>query len=178
MRKILGIIGIALICLISFGTFFGLARGTLNDIAGFDFQTVNEANYIKVANYNDIATEDENADIKVTVDDDGIIAIKGENKSETAYEISVTTVSLEKGDYEFVSNAKGCGEKTYHIELRDSADGQIIADNEFSVEETTSYNVLIVIEAGAEIDTEFEPVVVNKGEKTSFLVNNWNPFKK
>ena len=178
MRKILGLIGIVLICVISFGTFFGLARGTLNNIAGFDFKTVNEANYIKVANYNNIATGD-NVDIKVTVDEDGIIAIKGENKSETANEILVVSgLSLEKGDYEFVSNAKGCGEKTYHIELRDTADGQIIADNKFTVEETTSYNVIIVIEAGAEIDTEFEPVLVKKGEKTNFFVNNWNPFKK
>ena len=59
MRKYLGIIGIFIICVISFGTFFGLARGTLNDIAGFGFQTVNEANYIKVDDYTLQNIEDE-----------------------------------------------------------------------------------------------------------------------
>lgn len=177
-RKILGIIGIALICVVSFGTYFGFARATINEIAGFDFQTVNEANYIKVDDYTIASTEDEDAAIQVTVDEDGIITIKGENETESATELTVTTVTLEKGDYEFVSNAKGCDEKTYHIELRDAEGGQIIADEEFTIDETTTYNVIIVIEVDASIDTEFAPVLVEQGEKTSFLVNNWNPFKK
>lgn len=171
--KLFGFIAIALIFLVSFGTFFGLRRSAINNIAGVDFRQVNEANYIKVADYNELV---DNGDIKVTVDDDGVITLEGKNNSEASCEFIVTTVTLEKGDYEFVSHAKGCGEKTYHIELRDSADGQIIADEEFTVEEDTTYQVIIVVEAGAEIDTDFEPVLVKAGEKTNFFVNVWNLF--
>lgn len=179
MRKYLGIIAIAFIFIFSFGTFFGLARGTLNNIAGFDFQTVNEENFIKVDDYVIAATEeDAEADIKISIDEDGIITLDGKNKTEEAVEMQVVTVSLEKGSYEFVSNAKGCSEDTYQVIMKDSEGGKIVANEEFTLEETTTFNVYIVVYANAEVDTEFAPVIVTEGEKTSFLVNNWNIFKK
>lgn len=176
MRKFFAIIGLAFICIISFGTFFGLARGTINDLAGFEFRSVNEANYVNVEDYTLTKTEDKDAALQVTYDEDGVISIKGKNDTEAIQELVVTAVTLEKGDYEVLSHAKGCGEKTYHLELRDAADGVIIADEEFSIDDTTVFTVVIVIEAGADIDTEFSPVIVNKGEKTSFFVDNWNIF--
>ena len=178
MRKFFGIIGIALIFVISFGTFFGLARGTINSIAGFDFRTVNEANYIRVENYELTSTEDENAAIQVSIDEDGIITMKGKNEGNTALTYKVTTVSLEKGEYEFVSNTKGCSDTTYQVIMRNSNGNEVIADEKFTIEEADSYEVIIIIYGGASVDKNFAPVIVNEGEKTKFLVNNWNIFKK
>lgn len=179
MRKIFGIIGIVLLCALSFGTFFGLARNTINDIAGFDFQTINEANIIKVDDYDIVNTEDEDSKLQVSVDEDGLITVDGENDTKATVELEVVTVSLEKGEYKFVSNAKGCSDKTYQLILKDNDDGVIIADEEFNVEaETATYTVYIAIYDGAEIDAKFAPVLVKKGENTDFFVNNWNPFKK
>lgn len=177
MRKYLGIIGIFIICVISFGTFFGLARGTLNDIAGFGFQTVNEANYIKVDDYTLQNIEDD-ASIKVIIDEDGIITFDGKNDTDDTIQFVVTTLSLEAGEYEFTSNTKGCSEDTYQVILKDSEDGVIIADETFTVEETTTYTVIVEVYADAKIDTKVAPTIVDEGEKTGFFVNNWNPFKK
>ena len=155
-----------------------MSRGALNEIAGFDFQTVNEENYIKVEDYAIEATEDEDAAIKVSIDEDGIITLDGKNETESAVELEVVTITLEKGEYEFTSNTKGCSDETYQVVLKDSDDGKIIADEEFTVEETTTYTVYIVVYAGANVDRDFAPTVVNAGENTKFLVNNWNIFKK
>lgn len=176
MKKVFGLIGIILLCVISLGTFFGIGAASLNNFAGWDFKTVNEANYINVDDYTITATEDKDADIQVVIDEDGIIEVKGENKTENAVELAVVSVSLEKGDYEFVSNAKRCSKDTYQLVMKDSEGNEVIADEEFTVEETTAYTVYIVIYEGAEIDTKFAPVIVDKGESTKFLVNNWNPF--
>ena len=120
MRKALGIIAIVLLTIVTFGGFFALSRGTINEIAGFDFQTVNEKNYLKVEDYTITSTENENVDIKVTVDDDGIITLKGENKMQGVATHEVATVVLQAGDYEFVSNAKGCSKDTYQLILKDN----------------------------------------------------------
>lgn len=178
MAKTFGIIAIVVLAVISFGSFFGLARATINEIAGFDFQTVNEKNYLKVEDYTITSTENENVDIKVTVDDDGIITLKGENKMQGVATHEVAIVVLQAGDYEFVSNAKGCSKDTYQLILKDNNEGIIIADEIFTVTEATEYTVYISINGGVEINTKFAPVIVNVGESTKFIVNNWNIFKK
>ena len=178
VAKTLGIIAIVFIAVISFGSFFGLARTTINEMAGFEFQTINEKNYLKVENYVISSTENDSLDIKVTVDEDGIISLKGENKMQGIATYEVASVVLTKGDYEFVSNAKGCSEDTYQLILKDNNEGIIIADEIFTVTDTTEYTVYISINGGAEINTKFSPVIVNVGESTQFIVNNWNFFKK
>lgn len=174
MKKVLGIIAIVLLTIVTFGGFFALSRGTINEIAGFDFRTINEENYIKVDNYTITATDDKEAALQVSIDEDGIITVSGKNETEEAFEMAVTTVTLEKGKYEFASNAKGCSDETYQLVMKDNADGIIVANEEFIIEETTEYTVYIVVYAGAEIDTEFAPVLVDEGESTKFFQNNWN----
>lgn len=178
MRKYLGIIAIALIFVFSFGTFFGLTRMTLNDIAGFDFQTVNEANYIKAEDYIITATTDDEANIKVSISEDGIITLNGKNDTEESMTFAICEITLEKGDYVIKSNAKRCSDDTYQVIMTDSEGGKIIANEEFAIDETTTYTVSIVVYEGAEVNTEFAPVVVDDGEATTFYVNNWNVFSK
>ena len=105
-------------------------------------------------------------------------SLKGENKMQGIATYEVASVVLTKGDYEFVSNAKGCSEDTYQLILKDNNEGIIIADEIFTVTDTTEYTVYISINGGAEINTKFSPVIVNVGESTKFIVNNWNFFKK
>ena len=102
VAKTLGIIAIVFIAVISFGGFFGLARTTINEMAGFEFQTINEKNYLKVENYVISSTENDSLDIKVTVDEDGIISLKGENKMQGIATYEVASVVLTKGEYEAV----------------------------------------------------------------------------
>ena len=176
LRKTGGIIVVALVAVVLLGAFGGITMGAINEIAGFNLKTVNEANFFKVGEYDIVDTTDEDADIKIDVTEDGVINIEGKHKGEEALEILVDTVTLTKGDYVLKSHAKRDGEDRYQLILKDAADGKIVADAEFTVESDTTYTAYIVIQPDVKVDVEFSPVLVEDGEKTGFYVYDWNIF--
>lgn len=176
-RKIGGLAAICVIAVIFLGAFFGLTMGTINEIAGFEFRSLNEANSFKVENYIIEDTEDEDADLQIDVTEDGVIKIDGKYNGEEAFELQVATIVLEKGDYVFKSHAFRDGENRYQLILKDAADGIIVADAEFTVDTDTTYTAYIVIQPDVKLNgIEFSPVLVEDGEKTGFYVHNWNFF--
>ena len=169
LKKFAGIIAVFAILLIFGSAFFGLTISSINEIAGFDFRSLNEANYFKVEDYAIVDTEDEDADVQVEVTEDGVIKLSGEHKGEEALELQVATIVLEEGEYEFCANLSQIGvlnniKKNCKLVLRDAADGEIVADEKFTVEETTTYNAYIVIEPDSKLNNvEIGPVLVEKG---------------
>ena len=173
--KIGGLIAICILAVLSLGAIGGFTMGTLNEIAGFEFRSINEANYFKVAEY-DIQDTEGDVDVQIDVTEDGVIFVEGKHKGDEALELQVATIVLEKGEYVLKSNAKRTGEDRYQLVLRDVAEGKIVADTEFTVEETTTYTAYIVIQPDVKVDTKFSPVLVEDGEKTNFYTHNWNIF--
>lgn len=159
-------------CVLLAIAFIGLGFYAVTKLTDWKFKTVNEDNLIQVDNYTLVDTKDKNADIQIDVTDDGQIVIEGENKTDDATEIEVVSILLEKGDYFISSGAKKCDKDTYYLVLRDSEGGEIVADNDFTVAEATSYTVYIVIQSDVEIDTTFSPVLVEGDKAGSFYTYN------
>lgn len=184
-KKLIGLIAICVLGAISLGSFFGLARATINDIAGFDFKTVNEANYINVDSYK---IQNNSFSSFYTISDDGEITIDveyGDVSPNEEWSIVLQTVTLEPGEYVFNSGVKNTSRSTYGMKLVEIgstgepiSDADIIySDTTFKVTEQTNYNVVIFIAAGASCeDVTFAPVLVEKSEKTKFYVYDFNIF--
>ena len=183
VKKLIGLIAICVLGAISLGSFFGLARGTINDIAGFDFKTVNEANYFKADLYQIEASN--GSPFEIT--DDGEIPMCFDYAS-TSYsaEIPVQVVTLDEGEYVFKSGVRKTSKDTYCLVLReydesagaDVENGDVIySDDTFKVTSETTYMLYIYIAAGETCDgVTFTPILVEKGEKASFYVYDFNIF--
>lgn len=185
MRKYLGLIAVIAILALSLGTGFGLARASLNDIAGFDFKTVNEANYFNVDLYRISATSGSPFEIS----DDGEITMKfrdGDVPPNDAYNVPVQIVTLDEGEYVFKSGVRKTSKDTYCLVLReydesanaDVEDGDVIySDDTFKVLSETTYMLYVYIAPGETCDgVTFTPILVEKGEKESFYVYDFNIF--
>ena len=185
VRKLIGLIAVIVLGAVSIGTLFGLSRTTVNDIAGFDFKTVNEANYFKVDLYR--LTESSGAPFDIS--DDGEITMKlreSDVPPSNALNIPVQIVTLDEGEYVFKSGVRKTSKDTYCLVLReydesadaDVEDGDVIySDDTFKVASETTYMLYFYIAAGETCDgVTFTPILVDKGEKASFYVYDFNPF--
>ena len=162
----------ALICACALLSIFFIGVGVfmIDKLTDWEFKTLNEDNLIKVDNYTIV--DDKNADIAIDVKDDGQIAVKGKNKTETDAEKAIVAITLEKGDYYISSGDKKTSSTTYYLVLRDTEGGEIIADDDFTVTESTNYTLYIVVKPGVEIDTTFAPVLVKGDKAGSFYQYN------
>ena len=171
--KILKTIGLILLVVLACVGVAGMCFGIINNI-----RSTNPDNIINVENYDEGLTAEREDEIAVTTSDDGQITVKGKNEAETDVEIKVCDVTLAKGEYTISSNAKGVSNETYYLCLR-TGEGETAEttladtkdDSTITVEaDDTVYTVYIVICAGAEIDTTFQPVLVSGAEAGSFYV--------
>ena len=165
-------IGLILLVILALVGVAGLCFGIINNI-----RQVNPDNIITADSYDETLAAEREDNITVSVNDNGEIAVKGKNETETDVKIKVCDVTLANGEYTISSNAKGVGEKYYLcietgegenlvITLADTADKSTI-----KVEtDDTIYTVYIVVCAGSEIDTTFQPVLVSGKEAGSFFV--------
>ncbi|MBQ8546173.1 MAG: hypothetical protein IJ437_04455 [Clostridia bacterium] len=167
-KKVLTIIGCVLLCAL----FLGVGVYAVDALTEWDIKTVNENNIIKVDDYVLEDTKDKDAAIQVDVTEAGEIKVIGENNTDSATEIEVVSVILDKGEYYISSGDKKCDKDTYYLVLKNDAGDEIIADNDFTVTESTSYTLYIVIQADVEIDTTFSPVLVEGDEAESFFKIN------
>ena len=117
-KKLIGLIAVCVLAVISLGSFFGLTRATINDIAGFDFKTVNEANYINVDSYKIKNSTVANI---YEISDDGEITFDltlGDVDPTAECEIVVQeNILLEPGEYVFNSGVKNTSRSTYGMKL-------------------------------------------------------------
>ena len=126
---------------------------------------VNPNNIMGVANYTIESTENDEADIKVTVTEDGEIKIIGKNEAEEVVKLAVQSVVLQADTYNLECHAETSNE-TYFvtIEAGEGEDAVVIEEGKFTVDVAGTYTVYITILPGVEIDETFSPVLV-KGEK-------------
>ena len=110
-KKVLTIIGCVLLCAL----FLGVGVYVVDALTEWDIKTVNENNIIKVDDYVLEDTEDKDAAIQVDVTEDGEIKVTGENNTDSATEIEVVSVILDKGKYHISSGDKKCDEDTYYV---------------------------------------------------------------
>ena len=167
MKKVLTII----VLLLAVAGISSLAVWT-EGFTAWDIKELNEDNLIKVEQY--VSTlEDKRTDgLKVDCDEDGVVTVTGENKTESDVEILVAEITLEAGEYTFTTSAKGVDDKTYYMCLS-SGDEIIIADGDdatFKVDEQTTFGVKIIVCAGEKIDTTFKPVIVEGDKPATFYV--------
>lgn len=175
----LGLIAIIVLCSTAL---LGVIAAVTDGFQDFEFRQVNEDNLINVDNY--VSTLDgynENG-IKVTVNDDGVIAVKGKVEIDDDYEytyIQVTSVDLKAGNEYTLScdGTKGIDDKTYYLALGDGEDHMRVCvldksndDVTFKVENDTSVDLYIIICNGEKIDTTFKPVLVADDEPGDFYV--------
>ena len=172
LKNTLGTIGICILVCAAVLGIVGVVSDGFND---FELREVNEDNLINVDNY--VSTLDgykENG-LKVEVNDDGVIAITGENKTNNDVEIEVCSVTLKADEYTLSCEAKGIDDKTYYLKAVDSTnDKSVIVDSSkgetFKIEAEATYTIYIVVCDGEEIDTTFKPVLVDDDEAGKFYV--------
>lgn len=184
VRKLIGLIAVIVLGAVSIGSFFGLARTTKNDIAGFDFQTVNEENYFKVDLYEN--TPSAGAPYEITDDGEIVMDLEEADVPSGGLEIPVQTVTLDEGEYVFKSGVRKTSKDTYGLVLREYSsstnsnveDGDVIySDDTFKVSDTTVYKLYIYVADGESCqNVTFTPILVEKGEKESFYVYDFNIF--
>lgn len=184
VKKLIGLIAICVLGAISLGSFFGLARGTINDIAGFDFKKLNEANYFKVDLYEN--TPSSGAPFEFTDDGEIVMNFSEIDVPSGGLEISIQTVTLDEGEYVFKSGVRKTSKDTYGLVLREYnsstnsnvEDGDVIySDDSFKVSDTTVYKLYIYVADGESCqNVTFTPILVEKGEKASFYVHDFNIF--
>ncbi len=170
-------LGLIAICVLLSVAVVGIIAGVTDGFQDFEMREVNEDNLINVDNY--VTTlEDKRTDgLKVKVNDDGVIAITGENETEADVEIEVCSVTLKADEYTLSCEAKGIDDKTYYLVAR-TGEGEnakeIVVDSDkgetFKVEAETTYTIYIVVCEGEEIDTTFKPVLVDDDEAGDFYV--------
>lgn len=184
-KKLIGLIAICVLGAISLGSFFGLTRATVNDIAGFDFKTVNEANYFKV----DLYMLSNVTGAPFDISEDGEITFKFRSGQDTDaindMYINIQSFTLDEGKYVFKSGLRNTSKDTYCLMLKEvDAQGEpvengdiIYSDTSFEVKETTTYTAYFFLAAGNSCDgVTLTPVLVDKGQKAKFYVYDFNPF--
>ncbi|MBO5356479.1 MAG: hypothetical protein J6A95_01805 [Clostridia bacterium] len=171
------IIGIVAICVLLCSAILGVVAKVTDGFQDWEMREVNEDNLINVDNYVSTLDGYKQDGLKVTVNDDGVIAVTGENKAETDVEIEVCSVTLKADEYTLSCEAKGIDDKTYYLIARtgegdtattitvDSSKGET-----FKVESEATYTIYIVVCDGEEIDTTFKPVLVDDDEAGEFYV--------
>lgn len=168
MKKILAII----ILLLAVMGISALATWT-DGFTAWELKELNEDNLVKLANYDAAFETADYDDLDIEVDEDGVIAIEGENKGTEDLKIKVATVTLAKGEYTISSGAKGADDKTYYMSIV-VGDKEIIADDgedsTFKVESEETFEIYITVCDGEKIDTTFKPVVVEGDKAGSFYV--------
>lgn len=126
---------------------------------------INQDNLIKKSLYT-ISTESHPEGIDVTVNDDGLIRVKGENKTDEDFSLDICTVSLPAGKYTFTSGVAGCSASKYYLIA-----GTYYADfnnNTFELTTETELTVSMIVKPGEKISTTFSPVIVPGEESGSF----------
>lgn len=171
MKKFIAILLVILAC-VGITSAIGVVTKGFTD---WDMKKINEANSFKVDEYADTLTEERTDDIKITVDENGEITVKGENKTETDIIINVQSMTLKPGTYTLSSGAKDVNAEKYYLCLTGGLTETVYADAEdgestFSIETEKSVVAQIVIKAGAKIDTTFKPVLVEGKEVGDFYV--------
>ncbi len=167
----LGLIVIIILCCTAI---LGLIGAVTDGFEDFEFRQINEDNIIKVENYSDSLTA-KHEGLTCEVNKDGVIAISGKSKGGTSGEFIVqTNITLEPGEYTLsCDGVKGLDDDTYYLVLS-SSNASVILDNDkpetFTVTESTTYTLIIVIEEDVEVNAKFKPVLVKDDEAGSFYV--------
>ena len=170
-------LGIIAICVLLSSAVLGIIAGVTDGFQDFEFRQVNEDNLINVDNY--ISTLDgyKQDGLNVSVNDDGVIAVTGENETETDVEIEVCSITLKADEYTLSCESKGIDDKSYYLIARtgegDSATTIVIDSDKsetFDVTEESEFTIYIVVCDGEEIDTTFKPVLVEGDEPGNFFV--------
>lgn len=157
---------IALVVLAVLGA-TGICFGIVNSM-----QKLNPDNIIVAKNYDEELTADR---VTAIASEDGTITVTGKNATEEDLKIKVCDVTLDKGEYTISSGAKGTG-KNYNLCIETGEGDNLVTitadtkdDSTFKVDtDDTMYTVYIVVTAGAEIDTTFQPVLVSGDKVGSF----------
>lgn len=172
LGRTLGLIAICVLCSVAI---LGIIAGVTDGFQNFEMRQVNEDNLINVDDYVSTLDGYKQDGIKVTVNDDGVIAVTGENKTDTDVEIEVCSVTLKADEYTLSCEAKGIDDKTYYIKAIDETNNKTVTVDSskgetFKLESEATYTIYIVVCAGEEIDTTFKPVLVDDDEAGSFYV--------
>lgn len=168
-------IGIIVLIVVLCTGILGVIGSITNGFTDFELRVANEDNLIQVDNYKSTLEDKREDGLSIEVNDDGVIAITGENKTEADVEITICDVVLKADEYTLSANAKGVDDKTYYIKAVDTENDITVtvdsADSEtFDVETDGTYSIIIVVCAGEEINTTFKPVLNEGDEAVSFYV--------
>lgn len=168
----LGLIAIIILCSTAL---LGVIATVTDGFQDFEFRQVNEDNLIKVDDYVTTLDGYKQDGLKVSVNDDGVIAVTGENKTESNIEIEVCSVTLKADEYTLSCEAKGIDDKTYYIKAVDETNDKIVTVDSskgetFKIEAEATYTIYIVVCDGEKIDTTFKPVLVDDDKAGSFYV--------
>lgn len=163
-------IGIIMVVVLMCTCILGVVGKVTKGFTDFELREPNEDNLIQVDNYSTTLEDKRDDGLSIEVNEDGVIAITGENKTESDVEIVICDVTLKADEYTFTANAKGVDDKTYFIKAVDTVNDITVivdsADSEtFDVETEGTYSIIIVVCAGEEINTTFKPVL-NEGDET------------
>ena len=167
----LGLIAIIVLCCTAL---LGIVAAVTDGFQDFEFRQVNEDNLINVDDYVSTLDGYKQDGIKVTVNDDGVIAVTGENKTDNNIEIEVCSVTLKAGEYTLSCESRGLDDKTYYLKAVNTNDVSVTVDSSkgetFKIDTETTYTIYIVVCDGEEINTTFKPVLVDDDEAGSFYV--------
>ena len=170
--KTIGIIVlVVLLCTCILGVIGKVTKG----FTDFELRVPNEKNLIQVDNYSTTLEDKREDGLSIEVNDDGVIAITGENETESDIEITICDLTLKADEYTLSANAKGVDDKTYYLKAVDTTnDVTVIVDSDdsetFKVEAEGTYSIIIVVCAGEEINTTFKPVLNEGDEPVDFYV--------
>ena len=172
MKKVLTIVLLILVV-----TSISVIVTWTNGFTDFEIKELNPDNLFNASMYSDALANKRSDGLKVDVDDDGVITIDGENKTDDDVMIVVGQLTLAKGEYTISSSARGTGTKTYYMQIHygtGETETVIIADDgedsTFELEEETECIVEIIVCAGEEIDTTFKPVIVSGDKAGRFYI--------
>ena len=173
-------IGIIVLIVVLCTGILGIIGACTKGFTDFEVRVPNEDNLIQADDYKSTLEDKREDGLKLEVNDDGVIAITGENKTEADVEITICDVVLKADEYTLSANAKGVDDKTYYLKAVDSTnDVSIVVDTDksetFEVTTEGTYSIIIVVCAGEEINTTFKPVLNEGDEPVDFYVisNDW-----
>ncbi|MBE6630364.1 MAG: hypothetical protein E7624_05890 [Ruminococcaceae bacterium] len=139
----------------------------------WELRTVNEDNLYQLANFKDTdgVIESGKEGISVKVVDDNVIKVSG--TAETAKTIAIGTVVLEAGkSYVFDSSFEGTGKTMYMQLIKDSTAHNCYGEPVvFSVTETTTFTINLIIADEYEIGNVSLKPVICVGESADDLVS-------
>ena len=170
-KRNLIVIIVAVLAAVFISTLIGTMTNGFEDVFNpeeWNRKDVNTDNFISKENYL-IKTMSYPNGLEVTVKDNGLIRVTGENKDSENAVIEICKVTLPAGTYTFTSGDSGTSASKYYLKA-----GDYYADfnnNTFTLAEETELTVSISVLKGEEVSATFSPVIVEGEKEGSFFID-------